>query len=52
MKQSPSSEANSHSSSQEVPRILWNPKVYSQEPNTDPYPETDESSQHLSTKLP
>jgi hypothetical protein len=28
MKQSPSSEANSHSASQEIPRLLWNPKVH------------------------
>jgi hypothetical protein len=27
MEQSPS-EANSHSSNQEIPRFLWNPKVY------------------------
>jgi len=28
MEQSPSCEANSHSASREIPRILWNPKVY------------------------
>jgi hypothetical protein len=27
MEHSPSSEANSHSASQEIPRPLWNPKV-------------------------
>jgi hypothetical protein len=27
MEQRPSSEANSHSSSQEIPRLLWNPNV-------------------------
>jgi hypothetical protein len=28
MEQSPYSEANSHSSSQEIPHLLWNPKVH------------------------
>jgi hypothetical protein len=28
MEQSPSSEANQFSASQEIPRILWNQKVY------------------------
>jgi len=28
MEQSPSSEANSHSHSPEIPRLLWNPKVH------------------------
>jgi len=28
MEQSPSLEANSHSSSQEIPRILWKPTVH------------------------
>jgi hypothetical protein len=28
MEQNPSSEANRFSASQEIPRILWNPKVY------------------------
>jgi hypothetical protein len=28
MEQSPSWEANSHSASQEIPRLLWNPKVH------------------------
>jgi hypothetical protein len=28
MKQSPSREANSHSASQEIPRLLWNPNVH------------------------
>jgi hypothetical protein len=28
MEQSTSSEANSHSDGQEIPRLLWNPKVH------------------------
>jgi hypothetical protein len=28
IEQSPSTEANSHSASQEIPLILWNPKVH------------------------
>jgi hypothetical protein len=28
MEQSPSSEANSHSASQEIPRLFWNPEVH------------------------
>jgi len=28
MQHSPSSEANSSSTSQEIPRILWNPEVH------------------------
>jgi len=28
MEQSSSLEANSHSSSQEIPHLLWNPKVH------------------------
>jgi hypothetical protein len=28
MEQNPSWEANSHSASQEIPRLLWNPKVH------------------------
>jgi len=28
MEQSPYSEANSHSASQEIPRLLWNSKVH------------------------
>jgi len=27
MERNPSSEAKSHSASQEIPRLLWNPKV-------------------------
>jgi hypothetical protein len=28
MEQSPFSEANSHSAGQEIPRLLWDPKVH------------------------
>ena len=49
MEQSPSREANRFSASQEIPQILWNPKVslqYSQQPVTGPCPEPDQSSPH------
>jgi hypothetical protein len=47
MEQSSLWAANSHSASQEIPRLLWNPESSlqrSQERATDPYPEPDESS--------
>jgi hypothetical protein len=53
--QSPSWEANSHSASQEISRLLWNPKVFlpgSQEPAKGPCPEQDESSPHLRNYFP
>jgi len=49
MEQNPSSEANSHSASQEIPRLVWDHKSslpFSHEPATAPYPEPDESNLH------
>jgi hypothetical protein len=46
MEQSPFWQSNSSSASQEIPSILWNPKVYYRFSTvlTDPYPEPDEST--------
>ena len=47
MEQSRPWEANRFSTSQEIPRILWNPKVpHSQVPVTCPYPEPERSNPH------
>jgi hypothetical protein len=50
MKQSPYWEADSHSTSQEIPCLFMEPKdslLYSQEPTIGPYLEPDESSPYL-----
>jgi len=49
MEQSPSQEPKSHSASQEVSCLLWNPQRFIttlQQPTTGPYHEPDESSPH------
>jgi len=55
MKHSPSWEAKIGSVSQEINRILWNPKVkhhiHKISPN-GPYPEPDEPSPHTSNLFP
>jgi hypothetical protein len=44
-------EATNHSASQEIPRLLWNPKVYCCF-RKSPLPEPDASSPHIPTLLP
>ena len=55
MEQSPSSEANWFSASQEIPRIFMVPQgslTHSQLPATCPYPEPARSSQYPHIPLP
>jgi len=53
MEQSPTWESNTHSASQEIPRLLRNPKihyhVHSQETATGTCPEPDAFNSHFST---
>ena len=51
MEQSPSGEADRFSATQEIPRILWNPKVHRniQQPATCPYPQPYQSSRYPSS---
>ena len=49
MEQGPSWETSYFAAGQEIPRVLWNPKVsspHSQAPTTCPYPEPAQSSPH------
>jgi hypothetical protein len=54
MQHSPSWEANRFAASQEIPRILWNPKVQYLIHMTAscPYPKPARSSPHPHTLLP
>jgi hypothetical protein len=52
MEQSPSWEADVHSTSQEFPRLLWDTEVHqpiSTEPATDSHPEPVESISQIPT---
>jgi hypothetical protein len=55
MEKSLSWESNSHLTSQEIIRPLWNPKVpyrIAQEPATGPYPGPDEPSPQVPPLFP
>jgi hypothetical protein len=54
MDQSPSREANRFAAGQEIPLILWNPKVRNRIHNFPPpvYPESAQSSPYTHIPLP
>jgi len=55
MEQSLSWGINSYSARQEIPYLLWKPKVHllcSEEPSTGPYPEACEYNQHFPIQYP
>jgi len=53
MKQGPVRKVSSHSTSQEIFRLLWKPKYHYrvQEPDSETYPEPDQSSQQPHTPV-
>jgi len=52
VEQSTSWEADGHSASQEILRLLWNPSTCSQDPTTGPYPDPNEPISTFSPCFP